>query len=85
MVCCQMCGQTILPSMPTGIDWQEFSLSLRIAMARENLSLRDLAAKIGIDQATIHRVAKHEKPVRVEAYLSLAAFIQSQHTSQGDR
>jgi DNA-binding Xre family transcriptional regulator len=70
---CETCGQP-LGEAPATIDWQEFALKIRVRMAQENLSLRQLQQIIGVDQAIIHRVAKNAKPVRVEAYLALEAW-----------
>ena len=71
---CPTCGQAT--GLPIGVDWEDFALSLRLEMARANLSLRQLASEIGVDQATIHRVAKHGKPVSVENYLALWNWIE---------
>ncbi len=60
--------------LPEGVSWPDFALRLRQAMAQANLSLRQTQAVTGVDQATIHRIAKNEKPVRVEAFLALSRF-----------
>ena len=56
-------------------DAAEFALEIRLAMAAENLSLRQLQAVIGVDQASIHRVAKKELPPCVETYLRLRRWL----------
>lgn len=56
-------------------DGQAFGLEVRLSMARANLSLRQLAALIDVDQANIHRVAKHGKPPCVETYLRLREWL----------
>lgn len=71
---CSSCGQP--PRLPIGVDWADFALTIRVEMAKANLSLRQLASEIGVDQATIHRVAKHGKPVSVENYLTLWNWIE---------
>jgi len=73
---CETCGQPLEHSPIGKVDWAEFGLALRLEMARQNISYRGLADMIGVDQATIHRAAKHGKPIRVESYLALSAFIQ---------
>ena len=70
---CEACGQPLWKGLAV-IDWQEFALKIRVRMAQENLSLRQLQQIIGVDQATIHRVTKKAKPIRVEAYLALEAW-----------
>ncbi len=57
------------------LDWPAFSLDLRLAMARANLSLRQLQTATGVDQATIHRVAKHGKPIAADSYIALAGWV----------
>lgn len=56
-------------------DGAEFGLRVRMAMARANLSYRQLAKQIGVDQASIHRVAKHGKPPCIETYLRLIRWL----------
>ena len=70
---CETCGRPFDKPVIT-IDWQEFALKLRLRMAEQNLSLRQLQQIVGVDQATIHRVAKNARPIRVEAYLALEAW-----------
>lgn len=52
-----------------------FALEVRIAMARENLSLRKLQAITGADQASIHRAAVKELPPSIETYLRLRKWL----------
>lgn len=59
-------------------DGPAFSLKVRLAMARANLSIRQAAALIDVDQATLHRVVKHEKPPCVETYLRLNEWLAAQ-------
>lgn len=66
-------------------DAAAFSLELRLAMARANLSLRQLASIIGSDQATIHRVTKHEKPPCVEGYLRMRRWMDQQKDPAHER
>jgi predicted transcriptional regulator len=56
-------------------DAGAFSLEVRLAMARANLSLRQLQTQIGVDQASIHRVAKKQLPPSVETYLRLRRWL----------
>jgi len=56
-------------------DARGFALRVRHRMADENLSLRQLQAKIGVDQASIHRVSKKELPPSVETYLRLERWL----------
>jgi len=72
---CPHCGQSLSASSFNGLDWAEFGLNVRLAMARRNISYRQLAQEIGSDQATIHRVAKHGKPIHAETYLALLNWI----------
>lgn len=72
---CESCGQSLAAAPLRGLDWGDFGLQIRLEMARRNISYRNLAADIGSDQATIHRVAKHGRPVRVETYLALAEWL----------
>ena len=64
-------------------DAAAFSLQVRLAMARANLSYRQLAALIGVDQANIHRVAKHGKPPCVENYLRLCRWLDKEAQKEG--
>ena len=72
---CAHCGQPLAGSPFVGLDWPEFGLQVRLAMAHHNVSYRQLAELIGSDQSTIHRVAKHGKPIRAETYLALLHWI----------
>lgn len=56
-------------------DAPAFALEIRVAMARENLSLRKLQAIIGTDQASIHRAAVKELPPSIETYLRLRRWL----------
>lgn len=56
-------------------DAEAFALDVRVAMARENISYRLLAAKIGVDQATLHRCAKHATTPSIETYLRLNRWL----------
>lgn len=76
---CPACGRPF--ESPIGIDWQSFGLDIRLAMAIANLSLRGVQAETGVDQATIHRVTKHAKPIRVEAYLALKKWAENVTTT----
>jgi predicted transcriptional regulator len=58
-------------------DAKAFGLEVRIAMARENLSLRKLQAITGVDQASIHRAAVKELSPSIETYLRLRRWIDS--------
>lgn len=64
-------------------DGPAFALEVRLEMARQNLSLRQLAAKINVDQANIHRVAKHGKPPCVETYLRLREWLAASPQDKG--
>lgn len=72
---CQHCGQSLRHAPLARLDWGDFGLQVRLAMAHRNVSYRDVAALTGSDQATIHRVAKHGKPIRAETYLALLDWI----------
>lgn len=72
---CEACGQVLPDRLPTGVEWPKFALSLRVAMAKANVSLRDIQNLTGVDQATVHRIAKNERPIRVEAWLALSNWI----------
>jgi hypothetical protein len=72
---CEMCGQPLASSPFNGLDWPAFGLQVRLTMAQRNLSYREVASLIGGDQATIHRVGKHGKPIRAETYLALAEWM----------
>ena len=56
-------------------DAAAFALEVRLAMARQNLSLRKLQAQIGVDQASIHRCAVKQLPPSVENYLRLRLWL----------
>lgn len=56
-------------------DASAFSLAVRLAMARANISYRDLAEVIGVDQANIHRVAKRALSPSIETYLRLKKWL----------
>ena len=56
-------------------DGPAFGLEIRLAMARKNLSYRQLAALAHVDQANIHRVAKRGPPPSVETYLRLRQWL----------
>ena len=71
---CPTCGHITLPSL----DWPEFGARLRMAMARANMSYRQTAAASGVDQATLHRVAKHGKPPSADNYILMARWLLSQ-------
>lgn len=58
-------------------DGAEFGLRVRLAMARANLSYRELAALVGVDQTSIHRVGKHGKTPCVETYLRLSRWLEA--------
>lgn len=73
---CETCGQ---PLPAPEIDWQELALNLRMEMARRNLSYRQTGDLIGVDQATLHRVAKHAKPVMAGPYNAMLNFINGEH------
>lgn len=75
---CEHCGCDLAGSPIAALDWSAFSLELRLEMAKANLSLRQLAALIHVNQATIHRVSKHAKPVSAEAYVALRKWINAQ-------
>ncbi|MGL5736474.1 MAG: hypothetical protein ACRCYS_16555 [Beijerinckiaceae bacterium] len=74
---CHACGQSLEGSPFAGLDWADFGLQVRVTMARQNVSYRQLADLVGSDQATVHRVAKHGKPIRVETYLALSRWIEA--------
>lgn len=59
-------------------DGPAFALEIRLAMARANLSYRQLSEMIGSDQASIHRAAKHGKPPSIETYLRLRRWLDSE-------
>ena len=63
-------------------DGQAFGLRVRLALARANLSLRKAAAEIEVDQANLHRVAKHGKPPCVETYLRLCEWLEKQEVEK---
>ena len=65
-------------------DAKLFALRVRVAMAEDNLSLRQLQALIGVDQASIHRVTKKELPPCIETYLRLDRWLLSRPTTPGD-
>ena len=44
-------------------------------MARDNISYRQLADKIGCDQANLHRLAKHGKTPGIETYLRVRRWL----------
>jgi transcriptional regulator with XRE-family HTH domain len=52
-----------------------FARLVRVEMASRNLSYRDLEAEVGVDQATLHRVCKRERPPSVETYLRLVDWM----------
>lgn len=56
-------------------DGEAFGLEVRLAMARANISYRELAELIAVDQANIHRVAKHGKSPSIETYLRLRKWL----------
>lgn len=70
---CPTCGQYLASAI---IDWSDFGLQVRLAMARRNMSYRKVADALGSDQATIHRVAVHGKPIRAETYRALLTWMQ---------
>ena len=57
-------------------DSKAFALRVRVAMARQNLSLRGLASLIDVDQANIHRVTKRELPPCIETYFRLLEWLE---------
>jgi len=61
-------------------DAETFALEVRVAMARANVSLRQLQDIVGVDQASIHRVAKKQLPPNVENYLRLRQWLGSLDT-----
>jgi DNA-binding Xre family transcriptional regulator len=73
---CPTCGQF---RADAALDWQQFSLRLRLTMAERNMSYREVAGAVGSDQATIHRIGKHGKPIRAETYLALSAWMENQN------
>jgi hypothetical protein len=72
---CPTCGQ-MKPG--SALDWAEFGLQIRLTMARRNMSYREVAAAIQSDQATVHRVAKHGKPITAETYHALSVWMQKE-------
>ena len=56
-------------------DAVAFALEVRLAMAKGNLSLRQLQDICGVDQASIHRVAKKQLPPSIETYLRLRRWL----------
>ncbi|MCW1431355.1 hypothetical protein [Novosphingobium sp. JCM 18896] len=62
------------PSEPL-FDAEAFALEVRLAMASENISYRQLASLIGSDQASIHRAAKKALPPSIETYLRLRKWL----------
>lgn len=73
---CETCGQPMPGGVFKSLDWQAFSLGIRLAMARKNVSYRQLADIVGGDQSTITRVGKHGKPIRAEIYLALCNWME---------
>ena len=71
---CPTCGQ-FKPGVK--LDWMGFGLQVRLTMARRNMSYRELATAIGSDQATVHRVSKHGKPIRAETYIALRSWMET--------
>lgn len=57
-------------------DAPAFALEIRLAMAEANISYRQLAALIGSDQASCHRVAKKALPPSIETYLRLKLWLE---------
>jgi hypothetical protein len=70
--------------MATGVDWPEFGKTLRIAFAEQNLSLRHAQDATGIDQATLHRVTKHCRPISADNFVKLNAWLLTQHKGKTD-
>lgn len=56
-------------------DAPAFALEVRLAMARDNLSLRQLQGIARVDQASIHRVTKKQLPPSIETYLRLRKWL----------
>lgn len=67
------------PTIPAK-DWPEFARQVRIAMAEDNLSIRQAADVIGVDQATLHRLAKHGKEPSASTYI----FVERWLNARGD-
>jgi len=76
---CETCGQRIPAAMAEGVHWPEFGRALRMRFAELNLSLREAQAATGIDQATLHRVTKHCKPITADNYVKLNAWLCGEH------
>jgi hypothetical protein len=74
---CPHCGQKIPSVLAVGVDWSDFGKSLRMAFAEQNLSLRQAQAVTGVDQATLHRVTKHCRPISADNYVVLTAWLAS--------
>lgn len=68
------------PDIPA-MDWPDFGKRVRIAMAEDNLSIRQAADVIGVDQATLHRLAKHGKEPSASTYI----FVERWLTSRGQQ
>jgi hypothetical protein len=76
---CPTCGHYALPDL----DWPAFAEQLRVAMAKGNLSLRQAAAEIGVDQATLHRAAKHAKPPAADNYRLIVKWLRARAVGRG--
>jgi hypothetical protein len=81
---CEHCGQKIPATIATGVDWQAFGKTLRIAFAEQNLSLRQAQSATGVDQATLHRVTKHCRPISADNYVLLCAWLSGLNTERTD-
>lgn len=72
---CPNCGHKL--ASIDNLNWEDFAFRLRIAMAVANVSFRQLSQVISVDQAAIHRVAKHGKPVNVGNFLLLSSWVEA--------
>lgn len=66
------------------MDWPDFGKRVRIAMAEDNLSIRQAAAVIGVDQATLHRLAKHGKEPSASTYIFVQRWLDERPSENSD-
>lgn len=55
---------------------KRFAERLRNAMAHWNLSYREAGDRIGISHATVHRIAKGEKP-DIDSYIAIEFWLRN--------